>query len=104
MPEEKLFCEIEAFPKQIMVSVAISKAGKDFNTKVNAIYCNVLLKKIILGVNKLANHNIFMQDRARARTAKLTLEILKDKKKLRLMELHHWPTHFPDLNPVDFEI
>ena len=27
VPEERLFCETEAFPKQIMVSVAISKAG-----------------------------------------------------------------------------
>ena len=28
LPEEILFCETEAFSKQIMVSVAISKAGK----------------------------------------------------------------------------
>ena len=28
MPEERLFCKIEAFPKQIMVSVAILKAVK----------------------------------------------------------------------------
>ena len=28
VPEERIFCETEAFPKQIMVSVAMSKAGK----------------------------------------------------------------------------
>ena len=27
VPEERLFCETEAFPKQIMVSVVVSKAG-----------------------------------------------------------------------------
>ena len=27
VPEEKLFCKIEAFPKQIIISVAIMKAG-----------------------------------------------------------------------------
>ena len=46
--EERLLFEIEAFPKQIIVFVAISKAGKSSflfgepNTKVNAkYYCNV---------------------------------------------------------------
>ena len=38
-----------------------------------------------------------MQDRA-----KLTLEMLKDKKRFRLLEPHHWPRNSPDLNPVDF--
>ena len=28
VPEERLFCETEAFPKEIMVSVVIVKAGK----------------------------------------------------------------------------
>ena len=28
VPEERLFCEIEDFPKQITVSVVISKTGK----------------------------------------------------------------------------
>ena len=28
VPEERLFCEIEDFPKQIIVSVVISKTGK----------------------------------------------------------------------------
>ena len=43
---------------------------------------NVLLKNMISEMNRLAKHNeyLFMQDRARAHTAKLTLEMLKDKK------------------------
>ena len=28
VPEERLFCEIEDFPKEIIVSVVISKTGK----------------------------------------------------------------------------
>ena len=45
-------------------------------------YCNVLLKKMIPEINRLAKHNeyLFIQDGARAHTVKLTLEILKDKK------------------------
>ena len=53
-----------------MVLVAISKAGKvaiffvEPNTKINAkYYCNVLLKKMIPEMNRLAKHNayLFMQ-------------------------------------------
>ena len=61
LPEERLFCEIEAFPKQIMVSVEMSKVGKtsifflESNTKVEMkYYCNVLLKNIIREMNRLA--------------------------------------------------
>ena len=58
-----------------MVSVAIPKAGKTsifgWISKVNVkYYCNVLLKKMIAGMNKLANHNedLFMQDGATSHT------------------------------------
>ena len=56
-------------------------------------------------MNKLAKHNeyLFMQDGARAHTAKLTLKMLKDKSP-KLLEPHHWPPNNPDWNPVDFEI
>ena len=46
----------------------------------------------------------FMQDGARAHIAKLTLEMLKDKKQLQLVESHHWLTNSLGLNPVDFGI
>ena len=55
------------------------------NTKVNAnYYCNILLKKVILEMNRLAKHNdyLFMQGRARTHTGKLTFEMLKYKKQL----------------------
>ena len=67
-----------------MVYVALSEAGKP-NTKVNAkYYCNALLKKIIPEISMPAKHNeyLFMQDGAGAHTAKLILEMLKDKKQL----------------------
>ena len=113
MLQEILLCEFEAFPMQIMVSVAISKAGKTSiffvqpNAEVNAkYYCNVLLKEIIPEMNKLTRYNdyLLMQGGDRGHTAKLTLEMLKDKKQLRLLEPHHWPPNSPDLNPVDFGI
>lgn len=65
-----------------MISVAISKARKnpifflEPNTKVNAkYYCNVLLKKVIPEINRLAKHNeqLFMQDGTRSHTATLTI-------------------------------
>ena len=77
VPDERLFCEIEAFPKQIMIPVAISEVVKlnffvEPNTKVNAKYhCNVILKKMIPEMNWLAKHEyLFMQHGARAHTAK----------------------------------
>ena len=42
--------------------------------------------------------------RAKAHTANLTLEILKNKKQLRLLDPHHWLANSPDLNLVDFGI
>ena len=59
VPEERLFCEIEAFPKQIIVSVAMLKAGEtESNTKVNAkYYFNVILKNMIPEINRLTKYN-----------------------------------------------
>ena len=60
-PEERLFCHIEALFKQIMVYVAILKAGKtsivEPNTKVNAkYYQNDLLKKMIPEMIRILKH------------------------------------------------
>ena len=98
VPEKKLFSEIETFSEQIMVSATISKANKtsiffvEPNTKSNVkYYCDVLLKKMIPKMNKLAKHNehLFRQGGTRAYTTKLTLEMFKGKKQLRLLESHH---------------
>ena len=45
-----------------------------------------------------------MEQGARAHTGKFTLEMLKNKKQLRLLETHQWLTINSDLNPVDFVI
>ena len=64
MLEERLFCKTEAHFKQIIVSVAISKAGKtshffaELNTKVNTkYYFNVLLTP---EMNRLAKYNEYL--------------------------------------------
>ena len=64
---------------------------------------NVLLKKMIPEMNTMTKHNeyLLMQDGPRSHTAKLTLEMLKDKKQLQLLEPHNWSPYSPDLNPVD---
>ena len=57
--------------------------------------------------NRLAKHNeyfLFVHDRARAHSTKLTLEMLKDKKQPWLLVPRHEPPNSPDLNLVDFEI
>lgn len=109
--EVRLLFKIKAFPKQVMGSVAISKTGQtsifccEPTTKVSVrYYCNVLLNKVIPEVNRLAKYNLLMQDGARAHTAKLILEMLKNKKKVLLLQPHHWLLNGPDLNPVDFMI
>ena len=70
-----------------MAFIVISKSGKfsifESNAKVNAkYYCNVLLKNLISEMNRLVKQNeyLFTQGWARAHTAKLTLDRLKEKK------------------------
>ena len=60
VPEERLFCKIEAFPTQIMVSVAILKAGES-NTNVNDKYCcNALLNKMIPEISRMSKHKQYL--------------------------------------------
>ena len=70
-----------------MVFMVISKAGKtsivESNTKVNAkCYCNVLPKIKISEMNRLVKQNeyLIIQWWARAHTAKVTLDMLKDRR------------------------
>lgn len=113
VPDERLNCEQKTFPQKIMVSVAVSKAGKtrlffvDPGTKVNAhYYTNVLMKKMIPQMDRRTNGEgyLFMQDGARAHTAQLTLDKLDKQKQLSLLQPENWPPNSPDLNPVDFGI
>ena len=87
VPQERLFWEVEIFPMQIMVFMVIWKANKtlivESNTKVNAkYYCNVLSENMISEMSRMVKQNeyLFIQCWARAHTAKLTLDMLKDKK------------------------
>ena len=109
--EERLLCEQAGFPESIMVSAAVSKAGKtpiffvDLGTKMNAdYYCNVLMKELIPHMNRLVKRTdyLFMQDGARSHTAKLTIQMMEHQKYLKLLQPSDWPPNSPDLNPVDY--
>lgn len=111
--DERIIREQQGFPKKVMVSVGISKAGKtsiifvEEGKTVNAqYYCDKILKEMIPQMNRLARGKEyqFMQDGARAHTANLSLDMLRDKKKLQLLEPNKWPANSPDLNPVDYGI
>lgn len=110
--DERLYSNRSAFPKSVMVSVAVSKLGKtsiyfvDQGAKVNQVYYrDNLLAHMIPEMNRLAGygHYIFQQDGARAHTAKATIEYLQQNvPELLLPDL--WPPNSPDLNPVDYSI
>ena len=111
--KERLLSERSGFPESIMVSLAISKCGKtpvifvDPGAKVNAkYYCDVLLKKLIPKMDRLAGRKeyLFMQDGARSHTAKLSVSMLENQKHLKLLKPECWPANSPDLNPVDYSI
>ena len=58
MPQERLFCEVEIFPMQIIVFMVIWKANKtlivESNTKVNAkYYFNVLSENMISEMSRM---------------------------------------------------
>ena len=100
VPDERLLVQQSGFPQKIMVSVCISKAGKtklffvDPGTEVDAsYYANVLMKKMIPQMDRRANGKkyLFMQDGARAHTAKLTLDKLEKQKHLQLLQPQDWP-------------
>ena len=110
IPDERINREQSGFPQKVMLSVAISKAGKtlvlfvDPGAKVDSKYYTLdLLKKMIPQMNRLAQGDyLFMQDGARSHTFKLTLNHLGKYKHLKLLEPHQWPPNSPDLNPLDY--
>ena len=111
--EERITREQEGFPKKLMVSVGISKCGKtsiifveEGKTVDSKYYCDKIMNEMIPQMNKMAKRKpyLFMQDGARAHTARFTLNMLRGEKKLQLLEPEKWPANSPDLNPVDYEI
>ena len=94
-----------------MVSVSVSKLGKtdihfvDLNAKVNGeYYRNELLGKMIPEMDSIAGdeYYLFMQDGARAHTARATIKLLESQSQLQLLYPELWPAKSPDLNPVDY--
>ena len=62
---------------------------------------------MIPGVNELSNSDyIFHQDDARAHTSKRTLAYFEENlpQTAELLKHNAWPTHSPDLNPLDYGI
>ena len=109
--EDRVIREQAGFPKKLMVSVGISKAGKtsiifveEGKTVDAKYYCEKIMKEMMPQMNRLAKgkNYLFMQDGARAHTARLTLDMFRGQKKLRLLEPKQWPANSPDLNPVDY--
>ena len=80
---ERLYHDSENFPSSVMVSVAVSKLGKtslhfvEHKAKVNGTYYREhLLAQLIPEMNRLARGTpyIFLQDGARAHTARTTID------------------------------
>ena len=108
---ERLICERSGFPEYVMVSVSVSKRGKtnihfvDLDAKVNGeYYRNKMLRKMIPQMNSITDGEdyLFMQDGARAHTARATIELLESECQLQCLYPEWWPANSPDLNPVDY--
>jgi len=107
----RLIVERTGFPKYLMVSVGVSKLGKtklhfvEVDSKVNGEYYRTkILRGMIPEMDSLAGGRryIFMQDGARAHTAKKTIEMLEAQDQLQPLLPECWPANSPDLNPVDY--
>lgn len=109
---ERLFSMKSHFPKNVMISIAVSKLGKTSihfvnpGVKINGeYYRNSLLAKMIPEMKTLASgqYFLFQQDGARAHTAKDTVAYLNEQVPEIILP-RDWPANSPDLNPLDFSI
>jgi len=74
--------------------------------KINgAYYRDMLLIQILLSVIRQISGNefVFQQDRAPARHARETIELLRRETPDFILP-EQWPPNSPDLNPVDYKI
>jgi len=70
-------------------------------------YCSSLLSEMIPELNELSNSDyIFQQDGARAHTSKHILADFEENlpQTAELLKPNEWPTHRPDLNPLNYGI
>ena len=92
-------CLLRRWTVQKITDSNIKKRIVELNTKVNSkCYCDVLLRKIIPEISRLAKHEY---------SCKTKLELTQPSspfKQLRLLEPHHWPQNSPDFYQVDFGI
>ena len=93
---KRLYVECSGFPMSLMVSVAVSKAGKSSiffvepGAKVNgAYYCEKLLASMIPEMNRLTGYQpyVFMQDGVRSHTANETVRFLNQQRYLTLYQI-----------------
>jgi len=109
---ERLIKGRKHFSESVMVSVAVSKAGKteahfiDKGTKVDGrYYRKTLLQKCLLPDirQKSCGEFVFQQDGAPSHRVKLTVEFLQQNVP-NFIEPSVWPPNSPDLNPVDYAV
>ena len=109
---ERLIKGCKHFSKSVMVSVAVSKAGKteahfiNKGTKVDGrYYRETLLQKCLLPDirQKSCSEFVFQQDGALSHQVKLTVEFLQQNVP-NFIEPSVWPPNSPDLNPVDYAV
>ena len=109
--EKRLLVGQTAFPKNVMISAGVSKLGKtsiifvEPGVKVNGqYYRDHVLDVMLEEMQTMSNGDyIFLQDGARAHTAKATLQYLENHCP-DYIPPNFWPPRSPDLNVLDFSV
>ena len=110
--DERLHRTKSAFPQSVMISAGVSTTSKtpiyfvEPGVKVNAAYYQEsILSKMLPDMHRLSNGDdfVFMQDGARAHTARSTIEYL-DGNCPEYVPSDMWPPNPCDLNPLDSAI
>ena len=108
---ERLAVKRSTFPKNVMISVGVSKLGKtsvffvEKGVKINSeYYRKELLDKMLPEMSTLSDGDyILLQDGARSHTAKASIAYL-DENCPRYIKPDFWPPNSPDLNVLDFAV
>ena len=86
--ERRLYVERSGFPAYLMISVGVSKKGKtslyfiEMGTRINSdYYQQEILQNMLPEMYRIAGGPlVFQQDRAKAQTAKSTVEFIENSK------------------------
>ena len=106
---ERIAVKRKTFPKNVMISVGVSKLGKtsvffvEKGVKINSeYYMREILDKMLPEMSALSGGDyIFLQDGARSHTSKASIAYL-DEECPCYVKPHFWPPNSPDLNVLDF--